>query len=156
MKQYEAWVTGVTGRRVTVEAKNQEAAEIEAMREFNELVGAESDVEVIEIKRIDDEDEDEDDWREDFWEVRVFASKPIEFTLTVKADDEDDAIKNAQIELDKLPTKTLLAHDQYEEPVVYELSDWNVLGIEEAFGFENTPEDLKEAKQVAWNVEDES
>ena len=58
MNTYEAWVTGVTGRRVTVEAKNQEAAEIEAMREFTELVGAESDVEVIDITRIDD-DEDE-------------------------------------------------------------------------------------------------
>ena len=73
-----------------------------------------------------------------------------------EADDEDDAIKTAQIELNKMPTKTLLAHDQYEEPVVYELSDWNVLGIEEAFGFENTPEDLKEANRVAWNVEDEA
>ena len=58
MNTYEAWVTGVTGRRVTVEAENQEAAEIEAMREFTELVGAESDVEVIDITRIDD-DEDE-------------------------------------------------------------------------------------------------
>ena len=58
MNTYEAWVTGVTGRRVTVEAKNQKAAEIEAMREFTELVGAESDVEVIDITRIDD-DEDE-------------------------------------------------------------------------------------------------
>ena len=27
------------------------------------------------------------DWREDFYEVRVFASKPIEFTVTVKAND---------------------------------------------------------------------
>jgi len=55
MKIYEAWVTGVTGRRVTVEAKNQKAAEIEAMREFTELVGAEHDVEVIDIKQIEDE-----------------------------------------------------------------------------------------------------
>ena len=53
MNTYEAWVTGVTGRRVTVEAENQKAAEIEAMREFTELVGAESDVEVIDITRID-------------------------------------------------------------------------------------------------------
>ena len=56
MNTYEAWVTGVTGRRVTVEAENQEAAEIEAMREFTELVGAESDVEVIDIKRIDEDE----------------------------------------------------------------------------------------------------
>tara|TARA_R100000541_G_scaffold7026_1_gene14593 strand:- start:295 stop:468 length:174 start_codon:yes stop_codon:yes gene_type:complete len=56
MNTYEAWVTGVTGRRVTVEAENQEAAEIEAMREFTELVGAESDVEVIDIERIDEDE----------------------------------------------------------------------------------------------------
>ena len=56
MNTYEAWVTGVTGRRVTVEAKNQKAAEIEAMREFTELVGAESDVEVIDITRIDNDE----------------------------------------------------------------------------------------------------
>ena len=56
MNTYEAWVTGVTGRHVTVEAENQEAAEIEAMREFTELVGAESDVEVIDIKRIDEDE----------------------------------------------------------------------------------------------------
>ena len=55
MKIYEAWVTGVTGRRVTVEAKNQKAAEIEAMREFTELVGADYGVEVIDIKQIEDE-----------------------------------------------------------------------------------------------------
>lgn len=56
MNTYEAWVTGVTGRRVTVEAENQKAAEIEAMREFTELVGAESDVEVIDITRIDNDE----------------------------------------------------------------------------------------------------
>ena len=97
-----------------------------------------------------------DDWREGFYEVRVFAEKPIEFTVTVKADDEDDAIKAAQIEIDKIPTKTLLAHDQYEEPAVYDLTNWHVLGIEESHGFENTPEDLKEANRAAWNVEDPS
>jgi hypothetical protein len=52
---YEAWVTGVTGRRVTVQAKNQKAAEIEAMREFTELVGAEFGVEVINIEQVEDE-----------------------------------------------------------------------------------------------------
>ena len=55
MKTYEAWVTGVTGRRVTVEAKNQKAAEIEAMREFTELVGAEYGVEVIDIAQVENE-----------------------------------------------------------------------------------------------------
>jgi len=52
MKTYTAWVTGVTGRRVTVEAKNQKAAEIAAMQEFTELVGAESGVEVIDIEPV--------------------------------------------------------------------------------------------------------
>ena len=54
MNTYEAWVTGVTGRRVTVQAKNQKAAEIEAMREFTELVGAEEDVEVVDIEQVED------------------------------------------------------------------------------------------------------
>jgi|TARA_R110000823_G_scaffold268566_1_gene388459 hypothetical protein len=55
MNTYEAWVTGVTGRRVTVEAENQKAAEIEAMREFTALVGADCDVEVIDIEQVEDE-----------------------------------------------------------------------------------------------------
>ena len=96
------------------------------------------------------------DWRESFYEVRVFASKPIEFTMPVKADDEDDACKIAQVELDKMSTEALLAHDQYAEPIIYNSDEWCVLGIEEAFGFENTPENLKEANRVAWNVEDEA
>jgi|TARA_R110000803_G_scaffold140154_1_gene206744 hypothetical protein len=54
MKTFEAWVTGVTGRRVTVQAENQEAAEIEAMREFTELVGAEDNVEVVDIEQVED------------------------------------------------------------------------------------------------------
>lgn len=156
MNTYEAWVTGVTGRRVTVEAKNQEAAEIEAMREFNELVGAESDVEVIDITRIDDEDEDEDDWREDFWEVRVFATAETEFTVTVKADDEADACEEASAVINKMSPHELIQHDQYGSPVVYQSEDWNVLNVEESHGFENTKEDLKLAKECAWNVEDES
>lgn len=154
MNTYETYVTGVTGRRLTIQAENQKAAEIEALREFTALVGAESDVEVIDITRTDGEDED--DWREDFWEVRVFASKPIEFTMTVKANDEADACEAAHIELDNMSTKAVLAHDQYEEPISYDSDDWCVIGIEEAFGFDNTPEDLKRAEQVAWNVKDES
>ena len=55
MNTYEAWVTGVTGRRVTVEAENQKAAEIEAMREFTAQVGADCDVEVIDIEQVEDE-----------------------------------------------------------------------------------------------------
>ena len=105
---------------------------------------------------VEDEALKNDDWREGFYEVRVFANIPVEFTVTVKADDEDDAIKAAQIEVDKMPTKTLLAHDQYEEPAVYESTDWHVLGIEESHGYKNTPEDLKAANRDAWNVDDES
>ena len=55
MNTYEAWVTGVTGRRVTVEAENQEAAEIEAIREFSALVGTECDVEVEDIEKVGEE-----------------------------------------------------------------------------------------------------
>ena len=112
--------------------------------------------EIVDVEIKEDEALKNDDWREGFYEVRVFANIPVEFTVTVKADDEDDAIKAAQIEVDKMPTKTLLAHDQYEEPAVYELTDWHVLGIEESHGYENTPEDLKAANRDAWNVDDES
>lgn len=59
MNTYETYVTGVTGRRLTIQAENQKAAEIEALREFTALVGAESNVEVIDITRTDGEDEDE-------------------------------------------------------------------------------------------------
>ena len=155
MNTYETYVTGVTGRRLTIQAKNQKAAEIEALQEFTALVGAESNVEVIDITRTDGEDED--DWREDFWEVRVFASIPIEFTVTVKADDEGDAMEVAHDELDKLSTKNLLElDDDGPTAVIYESEDWDVLNIAESHGFENTPEDFKEAKRCAWNVKDES
>jgi len=152
MKTYEAWVTGVTGRRVTVQAKNQKAGEIEAMREFTELVGAECNVKVVDIEKID---EDEDDWREDFWEVRVFATAETEFTVTVKADDEADACEEASAIINKMSPHELIQHDQYGSPVVYQSEDWNVLNVEESHGFENTEEDLKLAKECvwAWNVE---
>ena len=98
----------------------------------------------------------DDDWREDFYEVRVFASKPIEFTVTVKANDEADAITEASRLLDKMTDDDIVAHDAYGEALSYDSGEWCVIGIEEAFGFENTPEDLIQAKLVAWNVEDES
>ena len=60
MKTYEAFVTGVIGRHVTVQAKNQEAGEIEAMREFTALVGTDCDVEVVDIERIDDDEEEDE------------------------------------------------------------------------------------------------
>jgi hypothetical protein len=96
-----------------------------------------------------------EDWREDFYEVRVFASKPIEFTMTVKANDVDDAVKEARKMLDKMTDDDIVAHDNYAEALIYDSGDWCVTDIEEAFGFENTPEDLIQAKLVAWNVEDE-
>jgi hypothetical protein len=96
-----------------------------------------------------------EDWREDFYEVRVFASKPIEFTMTVKANDVDDAVKEARKMLDKMTDDDIVAHDNYAEALSYDSGDWCVTDIEEAFGFENTPEDLIQAKLVAWNVEDE-
>ena len=94
------------------------------------------------------------DWREDFYEVRVFASKPIEFTMTVKAGDEADAVEEAGKVLDKMREEDIVAHDSYGEPLFYNLDDWNVLNVEESHGFENTKEDLKLAKECAWNVED--
>lgn len=96
------------------------------------------------------------DWREDFYEVRVFASKPIEFTVTVKANDEADAVKEASRVLGKMTDDEIVAHDQHHEAISYDSDEWNVLDIKEAFGFENTPEDLIQAKLASWNVEDES
>ena len=95
-----------------------------------------------------------EDWRGHFYEVRVFASKPIEFTMTVKANDEADAVEEAGKMLDKMTDDDIVAHDNYAEALSYDSGDWCVTDIEEAFGFENTPEDLIQAKLVAWNVED--
>ena len=55
MNSYDAYVTGMTIRRVTVQAENQKAAEAEAMREFTALVGGTDDVEVVDIEIINDE-----------------------------------------------------------------------------------------------------
>jgi len=55
MNTYEVYVTGVTGRRLTIQAENKKTAEIEALREFTALVGAESNVEVIDIEQVEDE-----------------------------------------------------------------------------------------------------
>ena len=52
MKTFEAYVFGGIGRKVLIEADTQKEAELEAMREFKALVGAEGDVEVLEIKEI--------------------------------------------------------------------------------------------------------
>lgn len=52
MKHYEACVYGGTSRSVIVEANSQQEAELEAIREFKALVGAEGDVEVLDILQI--------------------------------------------------------------------------------------------------------
>lgn len=51
MKTYEAYVIGGTSRRVIIEAKNLVEAELEAIREFTALVGAEGHVEVVDIEQ---------------------------------------------------------------------------------------------------------
>ena len=95
-----------------------------------------------------------EDWREDFYEVRVFASKPVEFTITVKANDESDALEEALKELNKITDEDIQALDQYDEGISLNFDDWDVIGIAESHGFENTLVDFKEAKRCAWNVED--
>ena len=55
MKSYSAYVYGGTGRRVYVEASSQQEAELEAIEEFIALVGADGDIEVIDIEEIEDE-----------------------------------------------------------------------------------------------------
>jgi hypothetical protein len=54
MKHYEAYVYGGTSRSILVEANSQQEAELEAIREFKALVGAEGDVEVLDIQEIGD------------------------------------------------------------------------------------------------------
>jgi hypothetical protein len=53
-KTYEIFVRGVTARHVIVEAENQEAAEIEAKREFSLLVGAFVDSDELEIVKVEE------------------------------------------------------------------------------------------------------
>ena len=55
MKTYSAYVCGEIGRRVYVEATGQQEAESEAIEEFRAIVGAEGDVEVIEIEEVEEE-----------------------------------------------------------------------------------------------------
>ena len=55
MTTYSAYVYGGTGRRVYVEAENWQEAEIEAIEEFKALVGADGDIEVIDIEEMEDE-----------------------------------------------------------------------------------------------------
>ena len=54
MNTYEAYVYGGTSRSILVEANSQQEAELEAIREFRALVGAEGDVQVLDIQEIGD------------------------------------------------------------------------------------------------------
>tara|TARA_B110000908_G_scaffold21056_1_gene23668 strand:- start:458 stop:625 length:168 start_codon:yes stop_codon:yes gene_type:complete len=54
MKTYSAYVYGGTGRRVLVEAINQQEAEAQAIEEFIALVGADTTAEVIDISEAED------------------------------------------------------------------------------------------------------
>ena len=56
MNSYDAYVTGMTVRRIKVQAEDQKDAEAQAMREFTALVGATDDVEVVDIGIINDDD----------------------------------------------------------------------------------------------------
>tara|TARA_R110000823_G_scaffold310006_1_gene434649 strand:+ start:47 stop:340 length:294 start_codon:yes stop_codon:yes gene_type:complete len=57
MNSYNAYVTGMTVRRIKVQAEDQKDAEAQAMREFTALVGATDDVEVVDIGIINDDDD---------------------------------------------------------------------------------------------------
>ena len=96
-----------------------------------------------------------DDWRDGFFEVRVYANIPVEFTMTVKAKDEDGAVKAAHNLLAKMTAEEVLAEDVFKDDLDYS-EGFDVIGIEESHGFENTPEDLIQANLCAWNVEDQS
>lgn len=52
MNSYDAYVTGMTVRRITVQAEDQKDAEAQAMREFTALVGGTDDTEVVDIEII--------------------------------------------------------------------------------------------------------
>lgn len=98
------------------------------------------------------------DWRDKFWEVRVRVDVEVEFTVPVKAKNETEAQQETAKLLKGWNIQDYLEHDQYNP--VYELDpfdvdQWNVLTGEEAFGWKNTPEDLKEAKEAAWNIKED-
>ena len=95
------------------------------------------------------------DWREDFHEVRVFASVPVEFTVTVKAPNSNAATQEAINILNSMTREQIVWSDAYSEEPHYDLDSWSVLGIAESHGFDNTPEDYKLALECAENVNNE-
>ena len=92
------------------------------------------------------------DWREDFHEVRVFVSVPVEFTITVKAPNDYEAEQEAITILNSMTREQLIGSDGYGEEPVYIRGDWVVLNIAESHGFDDTPEDYKLALECAENV----
>mgnify|MGYP003123895308 CR=1 FL=1 len=92
------------------------------------------------------------DWREEFHEVRVFVDVPVEFTVTVKASNDYDAEQEVITILNSMNRQELIDADQYGEEPTYERDSWQVLGVAESHGFDNTPKDLIEANLCAWNV----
>ena len=92
------------------------------------------------------------DWREDFHEVRVFVSVPVEFTVTVKAPNDYEAEQEAITILNSMTREQLIGSDQYSEEPHYVRDSWMVLNIAESHGFENTPEDYQLALDCAENV----
>ena len=93
-----------------------------------------------------------EDWREDFHEVRVFVSVPVEFTVTVKAPNSNAATQEAITILNSMTREQLIGSDQYSEEPHYDRDSWMVLNIAESHGFENTPEDYQLALECAENV----
>ena len=95
------------------------------------------------------------DWREDFHEVRVFMSVPVEFTVTVKAPNSPAATQEAINILNSMTREQLIGSDDYSEEPHYDLDSWMVLNIAESHGFDDTPEDYKLALECAENVNNE-
>ena len=92
------------------------------------------------------------DWREDFHEVRVFVSVPVEFTVTVKAPNDYEAEQETVTILNSMSREQLIASDQYSEEPHYDRDSWMVLNISESHGFNDTPEDYKLAVECAENI----
>ena len=104
-----------------------------------------------------------EDWREDYAEVEVWVHAEYRHKITVKVPENSTAEQEALRILKSEPLDYWCdkeSEDWINNPsCVNEDDRFEINGsltVEEAFGFENTPEDLKEANRAAWNVEDEA
>ena len=95
MNSYDAYVTGMTIRRITVQAENQKAAEAEAMREFMALVGGTGDVEIVDIEIINDDDD---------LPLNIIWERPYNVPVDTSINDE---IFQANAEIQKHVSKIL-------------------------------------------------